>query len=254
MQQSLDFISGMQSDPANNKSDRMNPVLSFNCDGDIRTKKDSHIQSLPPSLTDQQDLPMQLNYTGVNVGKSQSSNSSSFVPGLPPYSQIDSHGQQVLNTKNHSNVSGNNHIFESPYHQSHDGVMPSPTHTGNTSSSKQSVNPQFPSAAMPRNQNVHVNSLHSVNSPNHIGLSGSEYSAADSGQSLAVTHPLSAVNDSSSKVNYGGANQSETVPLVKLEKRNATLSNDVAAQKPIKVIILKFPLNPLCIIIEYRKL
>lgn len=235
----------MQENNTNKPSDGMNPVLSFNCDGDIRTKKDSssHLQ-IPPSINDQQ-LQM---YAGVNSSaKSQSSNSSSsssYVHGMPSYSQMEPHGHQVLNTKNHSHgPSGNSHNYQSPFHQSHDSVMPSPSHPGSSSSSKQSVNaPQYPSS---RHHGVHINSVHTVSSPNHMGLN-SDYSGGESGHSShSLAHnPLGTVNDSSAKVNFGAANQNE-VPLVKQEsiKKNAAISNELGSQKPIKVITVTFAIH-----------
>lgn len=227
MQQSLDFISGMQSDESSSKPDTRvnNPVLTFNCEGDIRTKKDPHVQSIQTGFPDQQNLNTQL-YSEPNVNKSQSANSTGFHPNYPP---LDSQGH-ILGNKNHSQNSGNNLNYHSSYqHPSHDSVIP-----GNSASSKQSVNAQqYANVASHRPQGVQMNNVHTVNSPNHMGMHNSEYSGVVSGHNdhlnnLGGVHPLGSVNDTS-KVNYAGANQSATVPIVKLEnmKKNQAMTNDM---------------------------
>lgn len=197
----------------NKSGDRMNPVLSFNCEGDVRTKKDLHQQSHAiPSLTDH--LPMHPSvFPGGNIGKSQSNNSETYVNDLSSYQHMDHHG---LNIKNHN--AGNSLNYQSPY-------------------------PAPPTAPQPF---VHANSINSVNSPNHLAIPNSDYSGTvDSGaRNLASSHAQGSLNDNSNKVNYSGAiiiNESDPMPVVKLEKmanRNLPTSNDFS-KSGVKVSVSK---------------
>lgn len=240
-------MSGIQQDEQSAKSsDRMNPVLSFNCDGDIRTKKDlMQPIGMTPSMSDQQNMPMYSNQV-LSKSHTNSSSNSSFVHGMSPFSHVNQHGSDVMNAKNHSE---NNIGY--PFQTQEQAIVPSSSHS--SLSNKQSMNSshQYPSGStsmsdsMHQSQNVHMNSISSmsVGSPNHLGMSrtdfGLEGSHNDPCHSLTATHTQSSVNDSSSKVNLSGAiSESGSVPLVKLEKlamHTAPLSNELPKKSSVKV-------------------